>query len=97
MIDSDIYEGLKEVPRSVSLSDMMNVIIRSAIEDLKKFPHGMTEEEMREWRKADPKRLETIKYIREDLGFGKYVDAIADTVKKAGIDLHPKKGKKKKE
>lgn len=94
MIDSDLYEGLKEVPRSVSLSDMMNVIIRAAIEDLKRFPEGMTKEEMVEWRKADPKRIETIKYIREDLGFGKYVDAISDTVEKAGIDLYPKKGKK---
>lgn len=94
MLDEDIFEAFKAVPRSVSVSDIVNVIFRAAIEDLKKFPQGMTKEEMIEWRKADSKRIETIKYIREDLGLGKYVDVIADTIEKAGIDLHSKKGKK---
>lgn len=79
-IDEGLYNGLQELPRSISVSDIVETLLKHSIEDLKRFPKGMSDEETKEWRKRDPKRLEVISYLRDELGLGKYVDAIDDAM-----------------
>lgn len=75
-IDEGLYKGLQELPRSVSVSDIVETLLKFSIEDLKHFPKGLSDEEIKEWRRRDPKRLEVVSYLRDHLGLGKYVDAI---------------------
>ena len=96
MIDKDLYAGLKEVPRSVSMSDVVNYLLKFAIDELKKFPKGMTDEEIREWRRKDPKRLEVLTYLRDDIGLGKYVDVIDEAMQSIDLSMVEHKREKKK-
>lgn len=80
-IDEGLYNGLKELPRAVSVSDIFETLLKFGLEDIKRFPKVMSDEEIREWRRRDPKRLEVISYLRDELGLGKYVDAIDDAMK----------------
>lgn len=95
-IDEGLYNGLQELPRSVSVSDIVETLLKFTIEDLKHFPKGMSDEEVKEWRRRDPKRLETVAYFRDELGLGKYVDAIDNAMQITDRAKAEAKNRKKK-
>lgn len=99
-IDESLYNGLQELPRYVSVSDIVETLLKFSLEDLKHFPRGLSDEEIKEWRRRDPKRLEVISYLRDQLGLGKYVDAIDNAMQitdraKAEAETKTKKKKSK--
>lgn len=65
-IDEDVHEGLKNLPRGVSISEVVSWILRAMVEDVK--PGGMSEEEFFEFMDNDPRGHEVREYLREKLG-----------------------------
>lgn len=47
-IDEDVYEGLEELPRKVSVSEVVTWVLKAMIEDVKKG-RELTQEEFDEW------------------------------------------------
>lgn len=64
-VDEEVYEGLKQIPRGVSVSEIVNWCLRSIIEDLK--PNGMSDEEFVNFMDSDPRRREVRLYMKEKL------------------------------
>jgi len=62
------------------VSDILETLLKFGIDDLKRFPEGMSDYEIKEWRRRDPKRLEVVSYLRDDLGLSKYVDAVDEAM-----------------
>lgn len=60
-VDDDVYDGLKMVPRGVSVSQMVNFVLRAAFKefmaDLTMKP--WTQEDFEEWVKKDPQLKKT--------------------------------------
>ena len=75
-----LYNGPKELPRSIYVSDILETLLKFGIDDLKLFHEGMSDYEIKEWRRRDPKRLEVVSYLRDDLGLSKYVDAVDEAM-----------------
>ena len=88
MIDEDLYQGLKKLPREVSVSRVINLLLKSAIEDLKQG-HMMNDKELNEWIRKDPERIKVKAYLKEKLG--PYVDMVDEAME----TLKTKSGKKK--
>jgi hypothetical protein len=90
-VDEDVYEGLKNVPRGVSVSEMVSWILRGLIEEV--TPGGRSPEEFVKFMDNDPRGKEVRQHIKKTLGpiinpvFDK-VDEIADGIK---TKIRPKK------
>jgi predicted CopG family antitoxin len=52
-IDDDVYAGLKDIPRGVSISEIVSWILKGMIEDIKKG-RQQTQEEFDEWVESTP-------------------------------------------
>ena len=65
-IDEEVYEGIQELPRKVSISEVVSWVLRAMIEDVK--PGGMTEKEFIEFMDNDPRGKEVRKLLTEKLG-----------------------------
>jgi len=81
-IDDDVYEGLKELPRKVSISEVVSWMLRAMVEDVK--PGGMSEDEFIDFMDTDPRGKEVRAYMKEKLGpIIKGVDSKVKAVKNA--------------
>ncbi len=86
-VDEDVYDGLKQVPRGISVSEVVNWLLRALITDIQ----GMPDEEFRKFMENDPRGKEVRKYLQDKLlPFFDTVDSGVEKVKKT---LKPKKGK----
>jgi predicted CopG family antitoxin len=64
-IDDDVYEGIKELPRKVSISEVVSWVLRAMVEDVK--PDGMTEDEFIRFMDNDPRGKEVRKFLQEKI------------------------------
>ena len=86
-VDEDVYDGLKQVPRGISVSEVVNWLLRALITDIQ----GMPDEEFRKFMENDPRGKEVRNYLQDKLlPFFDTVDSGVEKVKKT---LKPKKGK----
>jgi len=84
MIDEDLYQGLKKLPREVSVSRVINLLLKAAIEDLKQG-HTMNQKELDEWVRKDPERIKVRAYLQEKLGpYADMVDEAMEAVTAKG-------------
>jgi len=65
-IDDDVYEGIKDLPRRVSISEVVSWMLRAMVEDVK--PGGMSEDEFIDFMDNDPRGKEVRVYMKEKLG-----------------------------
>lgn len=66
MLDEDLYQGLKKLPREISISSFINLLLKLALEEIK-MGREMSKEELDEWMKSDPERLKVRNHYREKL------------------------------
>ena len=86
-VDEDVYEGLKQVPRGVSVSEIVSWLLRAVITDIQ----GMSDEKFKKFMENDPRGKEVRNYLQDKLlPFFDTVDSGVEKVKKT---LKPKKGK----
>ena len=86
-VDEDVYDGLKQVPRGISVSEVVNWLLRALITDIQ----GMPDEEFRKFMENDPRGKEVRNYLQDKLlPFFDTVDLGVEKVKKT---LKSKKGK----
>jgi len=52
-VDEDVYEGLQQIPRGVSVSEIISWVLKAMIEDIKKG-RELTQEEFDEWMEGTP-------------------------------------------
>lgn len=65
-VDEDVIERLKKVPREVSISEIVNWVLRAMFEDVK--PGGISEEEFIKFMDNDPRGREVRKFLQDKLG-----------------------------
>lgn len=82
-IDEDAYDDMGEIPRKISMSEIVTWIARAFVTDLK----GMSDEEFRKYMDNDPSGREVRKYLQDKLL------PIFDKVDDVKKTLKPKKGK----
>lgn len=63
-IDRVVYDQLGELPRKVSISEVVSLVLEFMIADVK----GISEEEFLKSIENDPQRIEVRKYIQGKLG-----------------------------
>lgn len=86
-VDEDVYDGLKQVPRGISVSEVVNWLLRALITDIQ----GMPDEEFRKFMENDPRGKEVRKYLQDKLL--PFFDSVDSGVEKVRKTLKPKKGK----
>lgn len=79
MLDEDLYQGLKKLPREVSISAFINMLLKMAIEEVK-MGREMTKDELEKWMRSDPERLKIRMHFKETLD--PYFDLIDETMAK---------------
>lgn len=87
-IDEDLYQGIKKLPREVSVSEVINLLLKMAIEEVK-LGREMSDKEVNEWFRKDPQRLKVRMYMQEKLG--PYIEVLDEAIEK----VKPKKKKDK--
>lgn len=87
-IDEDLHAALKKLPRDVSISDIINLLLKFAVEEVKSG-REMTDKEVKEWLRKDPKRLEVQMYMKEKLG--PYIDMVDEVIGKFKKEKNGKK------
>jgi predicted CopG family antitoxin len=65
-IDGDVYEQMGELPRKVSISEVVSWVLRAMIEDVK--PNGMSEDDFIKFMDNDPQGREVRKLLQEKIG-----------------------------
>ena len=65
-VDEDVLSGLKQIPRGVSISEVVNWVLKAMIEDVK--PNGMSEKEFLKYMDNDPRGREVRAYLQDKLG-----------------------------
>lgn len=91
-IDSDVYDMIKELPRKVSISEVVSFVLKAMYQDLKKG-RELTQEEMDAWIESSPELKEFRERLQEHWGPG--IRKIDETVEKIKSTVVPKKDKKK--
>lgn len=82
-IDADVYDALQELPRRVSVSEVVSWVLKSVAEDFKR--HGFkTDAEYIQWLESTPDGRDYRDRLTEHWGPGiKKIDAALDKAKKA--------------
>ena len=90
-IDAEVYDMIKELPRKVSISEVVSFVLKGMYQDLKKG-REMTDEEFKQWMESSPELSDFRERLREHLGpsFNK-IDAKVEKIKQ----IVKGKGKKK--
>jgi predicted CopG family antitoxin len=63
-IDEEVYEQLGEIPRKVSISEVVSWMLKALVTDIK----GMSDEDFRKFIESDPRGKEVRKYLQEKMG-----------------------------
>ena len=78
-IDDDVYDSLGELPRKVSISEVVSLFLKAMVADIQ----GMSQKELSENLDSDPRRKEVRDYVIEKIGpMVNRVDCHVDNVKK---------------
>ena len=92
-IDSDVYDQLNDLPRKVSVSEMVNWILKGMLQDIKNG-RELTDKELQEYIKQTSEGRDFLERFQEI--YGPKYDALVkeiETIKKA-VGLNKKKAKK---
>lgn len=87
-IDSDVYDYLQELPRKVSLSEVITWSLRSALQDIK-AGRELTSKELQKWIDSTPEGRDFRERLREH--WGPTIEKIDNTVEKVKKAIKPKK------
>ncbi|MCL5024457.1 MAG: hypothetical protein M1497_14035 [Nitrospirae bacterium] len=68
-IDSDIYDALQELPRKVSISEVLTWIVKATFQDIK-AGRELTSEELRAWMDSTPEGKDFRERLIEHWGPG---------------------------
>ncbi len=92
-IDSDIYDKLTDLPRKVSVSELVNWILKGMVQDVKKGEE-QTSEEFRAYVKQTPEGRDFLERFDESLvpKMNRLIEEVNSIKKAIGLD---KKGTKK--
>ena len=92
-IDSDVYDQLNDLPRKVSVSEIVNWVLKAMLQDIKKG-RELTEEELKEYVRQTPEGRDFLKNLQEQ--YGPKLDYVINEIKKIKktIGLDKKKVKK---
>ena len=74
-IDQDLYDAFQRLPRKVSVSGAINILLKLAIEEVK-MGREMSDKELVKWMEKDPYRAKIRKYLQEKLG--PHIDVLKD-------------------
>jgi predicted CopG family antitoxin len=89
-IDADVYEMIKDLPRKVSISEIISWFLKSMLEDIKRG--GLTQEEFEKWVKSTPEGRDFRERGREQ--FGPTIRKMDVSIEKLKKAVKPRKGKK---
>ncbi|OGW47347.1 MAG: hypothetical protein A2Y66_01035 [Nitrospirae bacterium RBG_13_41_22] len=81
-VDEDVYEGLKDVPRGVSVSEVVSWMLRALITDIQ----GMSDEDFKKLMDSDPRGKEVRKLLQKKLG--PVVDKVDSKIEKMSNSLN---------
>ena len=94
-IDAEVYDMIKELPRKVSISEVVSWVLKGMLQDIKKR-RGLTQEEVDAWLNSTPEGSDFKERIREH--WGPTFSKIDDTIKKVKTTVKKtvkfKKGKR---
>jgi hypothetical protein len=65
-IDSDVYDMIKELPRKVSISEIVSWVLKGVLEKLKSG--SLTQEEFDRWIDSTPEGRDFVERAREQYG-----------------------------
>jgi predicted CopG family antitoxin len=89
-IDAEVYDMIKDLPRKVSISEVVSWVLKGMFQEIKKG--GLTEEEFDKWIKSTPEGRDFKERAREHLGPKiRKMDASIEGIKKK---IKPKRTKK---
>ena len=86
-IDDDVYDSLGELPRKVSISEVVSLFLKAMVADIQ----GISQKELSAYLDSDPRRKEVRDYLREKLGTT--FDRVDSGIEKIKKPLKSKKGK----
>ncbi len=89
-IDDDVYDMIKELPRKVSISEVISWFLKSMFEEIKRG--GFTQEEFEKWVKSTPEGRDFRKRARQQ--FGPTIRKVEDKLKGIKEKVVPQKRKK---
>ncbi len=90
-IDADAYDMIKELPRTVSISEFVSFIIKAMYQDIKRG-RELTQEEFNKWMESDPKLRDFRERLREH--WGPAIIRIDDTINEIKEKIKPQRKKK---
>jgi hypothetical protein len=89
-IDPEVYDLIKELPRKVSISEVISWFLKSMLEDIKKG--GLSQEEFEKWVMSTPEGRDFRERAREQ--FGPSVSKMEASIEKLKKTVKPEKRKK---
>ena len=89
-IDDDVYEMIKELPRKISISEVISWFLKGVFQEIKRG--GFTQEEFEKWVKSTPEGRDFTERAREQ--FGPTIRNIEGKLNGIKEKVVPQKGKK---
>ena len=87
-IDEDVLNELEQLPRKVSISEVITWVVKAALQDIK-AGRELSAKELQEWMDSTPEGKDFRKRLQEQ--FGSTVERIDNTVEKVKKIIKPKK------
>ncbi len=89
-IDEDIYDALQELPRKVSISEVLTWIVKAAFQDIK-AGRELSSDELKQWMDSTPEGKDFRDRLNEHWGPG--IEKIDATINKVKNAMKPGKNK----
>ena len=90
-IDSEVYDMIKELPRKVSISEVVSFVLKGLYKELK-MGRQLTQEEIDQWLESTSKERDFRNRLREH--WGPSFKKIDDSIEKVKRAVVPKRKKK---
>ncbi len=90
-IDKDIYDFLQELPRKVSISEVLTFVVKAVFEDIK-AGRELTDTELKQWLESTPEGKDFRERLQEH--WGPTLKKIDDSIEKVKNSVKGKKIKK---
>ncbi len=87
-IDEDVLSELEQLPRKVSISEVITWVVKAALQDIK-AGRELSAKELQEWMDSTPEGRDFRKRLQEH--WGATIEKIDNTVEKAKRIVKPKK------
>lgn len=84
-IDEDVYEQMGELPRKVSVSEIVTWVLKGIITDIQ----GMPDEEFRKLMDSDPRGREVHAFLKDRIG--PFVDKVESGIESVKRPLKKRK------